>query len=148
MMKKGLLLLILSISLLSGCSALDQVNQSVNYVSEATSYIDQASQFSSQLPELTQQAVVDKEARTQLVQELQQMQTQINQFSNVEAPGFAQDLHQKLIGYNETLGTEINGLIDQAQAGQITLEKVNNSQIFQTIDQINGLMNQFQQLDQ
>lgn len=148
MMKKGILLLILSIGLLSGCSTLDQVNQSVNYVSEATTYINEASQFSGQLPDLTQQAVVDADARAQLVTELQQMQTNINQFSSLEAPGFAQDLHQQLVGYNATLGTEINGLIDQAQAGQITLEKVNNSQIFQTIDQINGLLNQFQQLGQ
>ncbi|ANF95288.1 DUF6376 family protein [Paenibacillus bovis] len=145
-MKKYILSLLLLAGLLSGCSAVDQVSQSVNYVSEVTTYINNTSQLSQQLPELAQQAITDPDARQSLIQELQNAQSQINQFQNLQVPGFAQDLHQQLAGYTDTLGTEVNGLIDQAQAGKLTPEALNNSPIFQTIDQITGLMNQFQQL--
>ncbi|WP_046213836.1 DUF6376 family protein [Paenibacillus wulumuqiensis] len=145
-MKKYILPMLLLVGLLSGCSALDQVNQSVNYVSEVTAYINDTSQLSQQLPDLAQQAITNPDARQTLIQELQNAQSQISQFQNLEVPGFAQELHQQLSGYTDTLSTEVNGLIDQAQAGKLTPETLNNSPIFQTIDQITGLLNQFQQL--
>lgn len=147
-MKKYTLVLVMLAALLSGCSALDQVNQSVNYVSEVTAYINDTSSLAEQLPELTQQSVTDPQSREQLLQELEQAQTQISQFNQLEVPAFAQDLHQQLAGYTETLGPEINNLISQVQAGDLNVEQLNNSPIFQTVDQINGLMSQFQQLGQ
>ncbi|MFD1887065.1 DUF6376 family protein [Paenibacillus wenxiniae] len=142
------LTLILLVSLLSGCSALDSVNQSVNYVSSVTTYINHTSTLAQELPQLTQQSLTDAQARQQLTQELQNAQQQINTFNQLEPPAFAKELHQQLSGYSDTLNTEVNSLIDQAQAGKLTVQNLNNSQIFQTIDQINGLLNQFQQLGQ
>ncbi len=147
-MKIYVLTLVLLVSLLSGCSALDNVNQSVNYVSSVTAYINDTSNLAQQLPDLTQQSLNDPQAREQLTQQLQNAQQQINTFNQLEPPAFAKELHQQLSGYSATLGTEVNSLIDQAQAGKLTAQSLNNSQIFQTIDQINGLLNQFQQLGQ
>lgn len=147
-MKTYMLMLIMLVGLLSGCSALDQVNQSVNYVSEVTSYINSTSNLSQSLPDLTQQALTDPQAREQLSQELANTQSQINAFNQLEPPAFAKDLHQQLSSYSATLGTEVNSLIDQVQAGKLTVADLNHSQIFQTVDQINGLLNQFQQLGQ
>ncbi|MEW4371069.1 DUF6376 family protein [Paenibacillus kandeliae] len=147
-MKTYMLMLVMLVGLLSGCSALDQVNQSVNYVSEVTSYINSTSNLSQSLPDLTQQALTDPQAREQLSQELANTQSQINAFNQLEPPAFAKDLHQQLSSYSATLGTEVNSLIDQVQAGKLTVADLNNSQIFQTVDQINGLLNQFQQLGQ
>ncbi|WP_411348726.1 DUF6376 family protein [Paenibacillus sp. WLX2291] len=147
-MKTYMLMLVMLAGLLSGCSALDQVNQSVNYVSEVTSYINSTSNLSQNLPELTEQALTDPQAREQLSQQLANTQSQIDNFNQLEPPAFAQDLHQQLSAYSATLGTEVNSLVDQVQAGKLTVADLNNSQIFQTVDQINGLLNQFQQLGQ
>lgn len=147
-MKTYMLMLVMLAGLLSGCSALDQVNQSVNYVSEVTSYINSTSNLSQNLPELTEQALTDSQAREQLSQQLANTQSQIDNFNQLEPPAFAQDLHQQLSAYSATLGTEVNSLVDQVQAGKLTVADLNNSQIFQTVDQINGLLNQFQQLGQ
>ncbi|WP_411344739.1 DUF6376 family protein [Paenibacillus sp. WLX1005] len=147
-MKTYMLMLVMVAGLLSGCSALDQVNQSVNYVSEVTSYINSTSNLSQNLPELTEQALTDPQAREQLSQQLANTQSQIDNFNQLEPPAFAQDLHQQLSAYSATLGTEVNSLVDQVQAGKLTVADLNNSQIFQTVDQINGLLNQFQQLGQ
>ncbi len=147
-MKRYALVLVMLVSLLSGCSALDQVNQSVSYVSNVTSYINSTSNLAQQLPDLTQQSLTNPEAREQLTQELQNAQQQINNFNQLEPPAFAKELHGQLASYSGTLQTEVNSLIDRAQAGQLTVQNLNNSQIFQTVDQINGLLNQFQELGQ
>jgi hypothetical protein len=36
------------------------------------------------------------------------MKNNIIRFNGIEAPQFAQDIHQQLVGYNETLLAEIN----------------------------------------
>lgn len=145
-MKIKLLLLILAIGLLSGCSLLDKVNQSLNYVDEATQFINSGTQLAEQLPVLAGQAVTDPEARTALKNELTEMKAKIEAFNKLEPPAFAKSVHQQLLGYNETLMKEINSYLEQIKLGQIDWKAITDSQLVQTLDQVTQILDKVQNL--
>jgi hypothetical protein len=140
------LLIALSFGLLTGCSLLDSVDTSLNYANEATTYVNNAASFSEKLPSLAEQAVTDPEAKASLLGELEQMKTNISTFSAIEAPSFAEDIHQRLVDYNETLEQKIDGYLEKAKLGTISLDSLADSQILQTVDQIKQTLNQINQL--
>ncbi|PZE19710.1 DUF6376 family protein [Paenibacillus xerothermodurans] len=145
-MRVRVLLVVLAVFLLPGCSLLDSVSNSLNYVEEATTYINDASQFAEQLPGLAEQAVTDPQAREQLKTELENMRTQIANFNQLEAPAIAQDIHQKLVEYNEKLMTAIDGYMAKINNGVFDIQALKDSQILQTVEQITQILNQLQNL--
>ncbi|MCM3749411.1 DUF6376 family protein [Paenibacillus pasadenensis] len=153
MSKRWLLALILAPALIAGCSlpgsvneTLDNVNNSLSYVNEATTYINDATQFSQQLPDLAQQALTSKDSLAQLESELIGMQADIKAFNELSAPAFAEGVDAKLEQYNAELNTQITKLLDTVQAGQLTVESLEQSQIGQTVSQISSILEQVQQL--
>lgn len=153
MSKRWLLALILAPALIAGCSlpgsvneTLDNVNNSLTYVNEATTYINEATQFSQQLPELAQQALTSQDALNQLESELTNMQAEIKAFNDLSAPALAESIDAKLEQYNAELNTQITKLLDTVQAGQLTVESLEQSQIGQTVTQISSILEQLRQL--
>ncbi|CAM3551029.1 MULTISPECIES: DUF6376 family protein [Saccharibacillus] len=147
-MKKIILALTLFALPLAGCSAVEEVNRSVGYTSDAVSYINDASQWAEQLPQLAQDAANDPQAQEKLSQELDRVQQSIAEFGQAEVPGFAQGLHSQLTGYNESLNAQVDQLQQRIEAGEFTPELLQNSEVMQSIQNIRGLMDQFQQLGQ
>lgn len=147
-MKKIILALTLFAVPLAGCSAVEEVNRSVGYTSDAVAYINDASQWAQDIPQLAQNAVNDPQAQEKLSQELDQVQQSIADFGKTEVPGFAQGLHEQLTGYNASLNTQVDELQQRIEAGEFTPELLQNSEVMQTIQNIQGLMDQFQQLGQ
>jgi hypothetical protein len=140
------LLIALSFGLLTGCSVLDSVDTSLNYANEATTYVNNAASFSEQLPSLAEQAVTDPEAKNSLLDELENMKNNIANFNAIEAPSFAEDIHQQLVDYNETLEQDIDGYLEKAKIDNISLDSLADSHILQTVDQITQTLNQIKQL--
>lgn len=147
-MKKIILALTLFAVPLAGCSAVEEVGRSVNYTSDAVAYINDASQWAQDLPQMAQDAATDPQAQEQLKQELDQVQQRASEFAQSEVPEFAQGIHQQLTGYNDTLNTQIDEIQQRIEAGEFTPELLQNSQVMQTIQDIQGLMDQVQQLGQ
>ncbi|ASS67939.1 MULTISPECIES: DUF6376 family protein [unclassified Paenibacillus] len=147
MIKKHLLPLLLVPALfLQGCSFLGGVGDSLSYTNETVAYINEAADFSKQLPEMTQQALSDPAALEQLTAELQAMQADITAFKDLQAPEFAAELDQQLTAYSDTLSTQISGLLEQAEAGAVSLQALEQSQIMQTTSQITQILEQVKQL--
>ncbi|MFE0558119.1 DUF6376 family protein [Paenibacillus sp. FSL W8-0187] len=142
-MIKRLLLISLVLGVLSGCSLVDSVNNSLDYTKEATTFINETSQFAESIPELAQQAATNTDAKETLTKELEAMKTRISEFNGIEAPAFAQNIHEQLVGLNDTLLTDINGYMDQIQNGVTDFQ---NSNIVQTITKINETMDMLQNL--
>ncbi|MFC4099858.1 DUF6376 family protein [Paenibacillus xanthanilyticus] len=143
-----LLLLVFSVIFTAGCSVLDTVNSSLDYVNEATSYVNNATEFANNLPTLAEQALLDPAARDSLQQSFETMKTDITQFNELTAPGFAEDVHQTLVGYNETLLTQVNTYLEQIQNNVIDLEALQQSPIIQTLGNITDTLGQLSQLGQ
>jgi hypothetical protein len=142
-MIKRLLLISLVLGVLSGCSLVDSVNNSLDYTKEATTFINETSQFAESIPELAQQAATNTDAKETLTQELEAMKTRISEFNGIEAPAFAPTIHEQLVALNDTLLTDINGYMDQIQNGVTDFQ---NSNIVQTINKINETMDMLQNL--
>lgn len=142
-MIKRFLLLTLLLGVLSGCSLLDSVNNSLDYTKEAGTFINEASQFAQSIPDLAQQAATSADAKETLTKELEEMKTRISEFNGIEAPAFAQDIHEQLVALNDTLLTDINGYMDQIQNGVTDLQ---NSGIVETVNKINEAMDLIQNL--
>jgi Family of unknown function (DUF6376) len=142
-MIKRFLLISLIVGVLSGCSLLDSVNNTLDYSKEASTFINETTQFAETIPNLAQQAATDSGALETLNKELEAMKTRITQFNGIEAPAFAQDIHDQLVALNETLLTDINGYMDQIQNGATDFQ---NSNIVQSVNKITDTMNILQNL--
>lgn len=142
MIKRFLLLTMLA-GVLSGCSLLDSVNNSLDYTQEAGTFINEASQFAQSIPELAQQAATNADAKETLTKELEEMKTRIAEFNGIEAPALAESVHEQLVALNDTLLTDINGYMDQIQNGVTDFQ---NSGIAQTVEKINETMDMIQNL--
>ncbi|CDO02871.1 hypothetical protein BN988_01351 [Oceanobacillus picturae] len=134
-MKKLVVIPILAVCIiLSGCSFLEETNDSINYVSEATDYINDLSSFVEESTSLEGEELANR---------VQTLQTTIEDFIRVEAPGFSEDIHQELKNKSETLLTATNELLNN---GEVAIEQLQDSHVYQTIENITGLMNQIENL--
>ncbi|MCR8645431.1 DUF6376 family protein [Paenibacillus sp. N1-5-1-14] len=147
-MKFRIIILMLVASLMSGCSLFESASQSLNYVTEATTYVKDVSTFAEKLPTLAQDTVTNSAALDQITSSFTQMKQDITEFNQLDAPAFAQDVHDKLIQYNETFLKEINTYISDLSSGSINLETIAQSEMMKTMNGITGLLNQVQQLGQ
>jgi uncharacterized protein YdbL (DUF1318 family) len=146
MRKLKVLLVVAAFMFLSGCSFLGEVNESLDYVNEATTHIDTLNTFAEDAPQLVQEAISDPAAREELETQLVSLKQDIEEFINLnEVPTIAENIHQELVDKNEVLLSEINKVLED---GQIAVEKLEDSQLFQTVNEITDLMNQIENLGQ
>jgi len=144
-MRKLKVLLVVAVFLfLSGCSFLGEVNESLDYVNEATTHINTLNSFAEDAPQLVQEAMSDSAAKEELETQLVSLKQDIEEFINLNGvPSIAEDIHQKLVDKNELLLTEINKVLED---GQVAVEKLENSQLFNTVNEVTDLMNQIENL--
>ncbi|SFA72162.1 MULTISPECIES: DUF6376 family protein [unclassified Bacillus (in: firmicutes)] len=144
-MKKILLILIVMQSLLlSACSLLGEVNDSLEYVNKTTEHINLLSDFAEQAPQLIQNAAQDDAARKELENQLMDVKASIEEFIATEdIPAVAKDIHAELVTKNEELLDQINQVIEN---GHIALDKLENSEIITTINNVQGLLSRLEQL--
>ncbi|WP_404330053.1 DUF6376 family protein [Mesobacillus maritimus] len=146
-MRKLKALLVVSLfMLLSGCSFLGEINESIDYVNEATTHINTLNTFAEDAPQLVQEAISDPVAKENLEAQLVSLKQDIEEFISLnEVPAIAENIHQELVDKNELLLTEINKVLED---GQVAVEKLESSQLFQTVNEITDLMNQIENLGQ
>ncbi|MVP02050.1 DUF6376 family protein [Paenibacillus lutrae] len=137
-----------AIFLLPGCSLLDSVDQSLNYTQETSAYIQDAVQFAQTLPAAAEQAVTNPQTEEAIKKDLQEMKDNIANFNGMEAPGFAKDIHQQLVSYNETLMTNINGTLENLNNPSFDLKSLTDSPMIQQINEMSKLLEPLKQLGQ
>jgi ABC-type transporter Mla subunit MlaD len=135
----------LVISLLSGCSLMEGINNSLDYVDEATAYINDAAVFADKVRVLAEQMSTDPEARSALKEELETMKEKVIHFNATEVPALAKKIHEQLVSYNDKLLNEINIYLEKIN-DHVDFEALKDTQIIQTIDQITQLLQQLEQL--
>lgn len=145
-MKTKIALILLMSGLLAGCSLLDTVNSTLNYSDAATAYVQDATSFAERAPQLAKQALMDQTAVSSFVQELEKMKNEIASFNGIEAPQFAQDIHEQLLAYNENFLIEIDRILEQINLGSINWEAIQDSQMLQTAREIAEVLLSLQQL--
>lgn len=146
-MKKINFLLIISVSLiLSACSFLGEVNNSIDYVNQATDHINKLNTFAEEAPQLIENAANDLEIQKELETKLVTLKQDIEDFIKInDVPSVAKDIHQELVVKNELLLDEINTVL---QNGNLALDKLENSKIITTVNELTNLLTRIENLGQ
>ncbi|SHH50550.1 DUF6376 family protein [Virgibacillus chiguensis] len=135
MKKVTLGLLSLSLLWLSGCALLEETTNSLNYAEEATAYVNDLNLFLEEASTLEAD-----ELRT----ELENLQTTITDFIDIDPPTIAEDIHEELKSRSEQLLDTTNDLMNQ---GEVTVEQLKDTELYRTIENIQSLQNQIEQLE-
>ncbi|KAB8127936.1 hypothetical protein F9U64_16850 [Gracilibacillus oryzae] len=140
---KKLAIITVFVMFLTGCSLLEDVNNSLDYAEEATSYLTELSNFAEEGPQMIQDVINNNVNEQELEQQLQDIKTEIENFNQVEVPALAEDIHNNLMAKNEELLNEINTLIEN---GNIAIEQLENSEIIRTMNEESELLNRIENL--
>jgi PBP1b-binding outer membrane lipoprotein LpoB len=146
-MKKLLLTGLLAISmLLSGCSFLGEVNNSIDYVNQATEHINTLNNFAEEAPPMLKEAAADPSLKQELEDRLITLKQDVEEFIALnDIPTIAEDIHQELVNQNEALLAEINIVLEN---GNLALDKLESSEVFTTINEVTSLINRIESLGQ
>lgn len=146
-MKKWLTALTASmLLLLSGCSFLNDAQDTLTYMNEATDYLEVATNFANEAPTLAQQAIEDLQAAEDLKVLLQDMQQQIESFNDLQAPEIAADLHQQIIEQNNIIAEGIETYLSNFKDGLLDPAILENTELFQSVQDITSIIDQIQKL--
>lgn len=146
MKKISLAFLIASGMLLSGCSALEGVNNTLNYATEASEYANEATAFGKEVPDLAKRAVNDEQAAKELETKLEEMKTNIEEFNELEAPEIGADLHQQVVDQNNRAVEGIDLYLENIEGGKLNSEVLKNNQAFQSLQEITSIIEQIKNL--
>lgn len=129
--------------LLSGCSVLEEVNNSLNYVNKATEHINTWQDFGQEAPQMIQDAATDANAKKELETELDTLLNEIDEFNETEAPAIAEGVHNQIVEKNEALkGTIESSIVN----GELALDKLEQSELFTLINEVTSMMNLLEDL--
>ncbi|MBM7584563.1 hypothetical protein JOC86_001100 [Bacillus pakistanensis] len=143
MKKIRLVLLSVIFLMLGGCSVLEDVNNSLDYLNETTDYINELSTFAEEAPSLFQDAATNPDSLQKLEDQITTLEKSAQEFNELKPPSVAKDVHNSIVEKNERLLSEIN---NAKQNGELAIEQINNSEIFTTINEIKELQSQIEEL--
>jgi methyl-accepting chemotaxis protein len=148
-MKKQLLVLsAIILLLLSGCSLLNDAKDTLTYVNDAKDYLDKATAFANEAPSVAQLAVGNQQSAEELTSMLQDMKQEINKFNKLQAPDMAVDLHQQIIDQNNKLAAGIDVYLNSMKNGLLDPSVLQNTELFQSVQEITSILDQIKQLGQ
>ncbi|MCM3733069.1 DUF6376 family protein [Fictibacillus nanhaiensis] len=145
-MKKTLLAALLSITVLSGCSAVNEVTNGLNYVPEATEYINDVQQFSKEISALAETAVNDPKAKAELEQMLEEMKTDISEFGELTPPSVFEDVHNQVIEHNNALQEGIDKYLTIVKDGKLNADLLEQTGLLDEIAVYSDLLTQIKKL--
>jgi PBP1b-binding outer membrane lipoprotein LpoB len=145
-MKKTLLAALLSITVLSGCSAVNEVTNGLNYVPEATEYINDVQQFSKEISALAETAVNDPKAKAELEQMLEDMKTDISEFGELTPPSVFEDVHNQVIEHNNALQEGIDKYLTIVKDGKLNADLLEQTGLLDEIAVYSDLLTQIKKL--
>lgn len=134
--------------LLGGCSSLEGMNNTLTYVNEATDYVNEASTFANEIPALAEQAVNDQQAAQELETKLEVMKQDIEEFNELQPPDMAADLHQQIVEQNNQVVQGIDLYLNNVEEGKLDPALLENTEVFQSIQEITSIIDQIKQLGQ
>ena len=146
--KKALLFLLIVVIGLTGCSMIEKGKNSIDYAQKSMDYVNEVSTFANEAPGLVEKAINDSAARKELETRLREIQKDIPAFNELTPPDVAKDIHQLIVGYNEKLNGLIDTTMKKVEEGKIDVEQFKNSELMQTIQQVQDLKDKIQNLGQ
>ncbi|MED3550392.1 DUF6376 family protein [Cytobacillus praedii] len=143
-MKKLFLSLTVFVSfMLSGCSFLGEVNDSLEYANKATDHINTLKDFADTAPQMIQEAAANGESKEELENQIKTLIEKMEKFNAIDPPAIAEDIHRQFVEKNMIIIEEMNQVMSD---GEIILEQMESTEIFTTINEFTTLLNQLNEL--
>jgi hypothetical protein len=76
------------------------------------------------------------------------MKQEINAFNKLQAPNVAVDLHQQIVDQNNKLAAGIDVYLKHMKNGLLDPSVLENTEIFQSVQDITNILNQIKELGQ
>ncbi|MEH6939912.1 DUF6376 family protein [Bacillus sp. JJ664] len=134
--------------LTAGCSPFERVNSTLTYANEATDYVNEAITFANEVPSLAEQAVSDQQGAIKLEIKLEEMKKEIEEFNKLRSPDLAANLHQQIVDQNNQVLDGIDLYLNNMENGKLDSVIVKNTEMFKSIQEIAGIIDQIKQLGQ
>lgn len=148
-MKKLLATLVLPMAIfLTGCSTVEEVSNSLKYVTEATEYVNDVNQFANELPALAEAAITDVNSRIQLEELLTEMQSDIEEFNVLEAPAMLEDIHNQVVEHNMNLANGIELYLENIEEGTLSSELLSEIGLLEEVAVYTDLLSQIIELSE
>jgi TolA-binding protein len=145
---KKFILVLLSLSLLTGCGLLEEANNSLTYVEEMTDYLNEAEQFANDFPALVENASADSSALPELEGRLNDMKAEIEEINNLTPPSMAEDIHAKVTDYNNKALQGIEQAQTQIDKGEVSLSELQSLEVVKTFNQLQEIKGNLENLGQ
>ncbi|WP_050181793.1 DUF6376 family protein [Domibacillus robiginosus] len=139
----------LSAVLLSGCGLLEQANDTLTYASDMTNFLNETQQFASEVPALLEEAASNPNLVGDAQAQLENMQQEIDQVQQLEAPAIAEGVHEKLLDYSGQLESglsEINNKIENGMLDPTVL--LEDTELLKTVQELQELRTNIEKLGQ
>ncbi|OIU71936.1 DUF6376 family protein [Rossellomorea aquimaris] len=145
---KKFILVLLSLSLLTGCGLLEEANNSLTYVEEMTDYLNEAEQFANDFPALVENASANSSALPELEGRLNDMKSEIEEINNLTPPSMAEDIHAKVTDYNNKALQGIEQAQTQIDKGEVSLSELQSLEVVKTFNQLQEIKGNLENLGQ
>ncbi|XXM72644.1 DUF6376 family protein [Lysinibacillus sphaericus] len=145
---KKFIIVLLCLSLLTGCGLLEEANNSLTYAEEMTDYLNEAEQFAKEFPALVENASADSSALPELEGRLNDMKSEIEEINGLTPPSIAEDLHAKVTDYNDKALQGIEQAQAQIEKGEVSLSEFQNLEVVKTFNQLQEIKGNLENLGQ
>ncbi|MDN4525877.1 DUF6376 family protein [Fictibacillus fluitans] len=131
--------LILGLLALTGCSAVTDTANTVNYVKEAKEFAGEVSSFSSDTTGLVRDAVNDETKRKELETQLKQMKSDVKEFTGLTPPESLQELHGQMESKAKSLEGGIDLYLKNIREGKLDTSFIEDHPLMKQVSDINKI---------
>ncbi|PKR77226.1 hypothetical protein CEY16_10830 [Halalkalibacillus sediminis] len=131
-----LMTIILSFALLSGCGLLDQVNDTVDYGKEVKGYTDKMSGYADELSPYLDKKSVNEEDLQHLKGLMDEAETDIRAFNELEPPSVAEGIHGEIEHHNDQILEAIDEANRQMDSGQFDPSAFEEMELVKSIKKV------------
>lgn len=145
-MRKWLFVIPALLFTLVACSPIEDTKNTLDYLNGASNYVNEASNFANEIPTMAEEAVTNPETVEELTSTLEDFQQQITVFNELDAPSLMEDLHNQIEEKNIQIQDAITQYETQIENGVLTLEAIENSELMKSVQDIQSIYQQIQEL--
>lgn len=139
----------LSAIILSGCSLLDEANNTLTYATDMTEFLNETQQFATDIPALLENAASNPDIIQDVQTQLESLQQDIDEVQQMEAPVIAEGVHDKLLDYSTQLESGVNDAMSKIENGVLDPAAIfENTELMQTVQELQQLRTKIEQLGQ
>ena len=120
---------------LTGCGFLEEANYSLTS-DKMTDYLSEAEPFSNDFPTLVENASQDPSAIPPLKKRLKEMIVEVQEINSLTPPKLAEDLHQKVEGYNDKALAGIERVLVELEKREVQISELQNLEVVKTFNQL------------